>query len=289
MTPDPLRIALVQMSCEAEPRRNLDKALARIEEAAARGAKVVCLQELFRSRYFCQSEDARNFDLAEPIPGPTTEALSAAAAARKLVIVGSIFERRAEGVYHNTAVVLDADGRLAGHYRKMHIPDDPHYYEKFYFAPGDLDFTAHRTAHATVGALVCWDQWFPEAARLIALAGAQIVFYPTAIGWERSEVESVRHRQLQAWETVQRGHAIANGMFVAVANRVGAEDSLEFWGNSFVIDPFGEVIAHAGAGGEEILLADCDLGLIEETRRNWPFLRDRRIDAYGDLLRRFRS
>ena len=289
MTPDPLRIALVQMSCEAEPRRNLDKALARIEEAAARGAKVVCLQELFRSRYFCQSEDARNFDLAEPIPGPTTEALSAAAAARKLVIVGSIFERRAEGVYHNTAVVLDADGRLAGHYRKMHIPDDPHYYEKFYFAPGDLDFTAHRTAHATVGALVCWDQWFPEAARLVALAGAQIVFYPTAIGWERSEVESVRHRQLQAWETVQRGHAIANGMFVAVANRVGAEDSLEFWGNSFVIDPFGEVIAHAGAGGEEILLADCDLGLIEETRRNWPFLRDRRIDAYGDLLRRFRS
>ena len=289
MTPDPLRIALVQMSCEAEPRRNLDKALARIEEAAARGAKVVCLQELFRSRYFCQSEDARNFDLAEPIPGPTTEALSAAAAARKLVIVGSIFERRAEGVYHNTAVVLDADGRLAGHYRKMHIPDDPHYYEKFYFTPGDLDFTAHRTAHATVGALVCWDQWFPEAARLVALAGAQIVFYPTAIGWERSEVESIRHRQLQAWETVQRGHAIANGMFVAVANRVGAEDSLEFWGNSFVVDPFGEVIAHAGADGEEILIADCNLGLIEETRRNWPFLRDRRIDAYGDLLRRFRS
>jgi N-carbamoylputrescine amidase len=184
---------------------------------------------------------------------------------------------------------LDADGRLAGRYRKMHIPDDPHYYEKFYFTPGDLDFTAHRTAHATVGALVCWDQWFPEAARLVALAGAQIVFYPTAIGWERTEVESVRHRQLQAWETVQRGHAIANGMFVAVANRVGPEDSLEFWGNSFVVDPFGEVIAHAGAGGEEILIADCNLGLIEETRRNWPFLRDRRIDAYGDLLRRFRS
>jgi N-carbamoylputrescine amidase len=289
MNPDPLRIALVQMSCDAEPRRNLDKALARIEEAAARGAKVVCLQELFRSRYFCQSEEARNFDLAESIPGPTTEALSAAAAAHKVVIVGSIFERRAEGVYHNTAVVLDADGRLAGRYRKMHIPDDPHYYEKFYFTPGDLDFTAHRTAHATVGALVCWDQWFPEAARLVALAGAQIVFYPTAIGWERTEIESVRHRQLQAWETVQRGHAIANGMFVAVANRVGAEDSLEFWGNSFVVDPFGEVIAHAGAGGEEILIADCNLGLIEETRRNWPFLRDRRIDAYGDLLRRFRS
>ncbi|HVB80129.1 MAG TPA: carbon-nitrogen hydrolase [Candidatus Binataceae bacterium] len=289
MTPEPLRIALVQMSCEAEPRRNLDKALARIEEAAARGAKVVCLQELFCSRYFCQSEEARNFDLAEPIPGPTSEALSAAAAAREVVIVGSIFERRTEGIYHNTAVVLDADGRLAGRYRKMHIPDDPHYYEKFYFTPGDLDFTAHRTAHATVGALVCWDQWFPEAARLVALAGAQIVFYPTAIGWERGEIEAVRRRQLQAWETVQRGHAIANGMFVAVVNRVGVEDGLEFWGNSFVADPFGEVIARAGASAEEILIADCDLGLIEETRRNWPFLRDRRIDAYGDLLRRFRS
>ena len=284
-----LRIALVQMSCETEPRRNLDKALARIEEAAARGAKVICLQELFRSRYFCQSEEARNFDLAEPIPGPSSEALSAAAAAHKVVVVGSLFERRTEGIYHNTAVVLDADGRLAGRYRKMHIPDDPHYYEKFYFTPGDLDFTAHRTAHATVGALVCWDQWFPEAARLVALAGAQIVFYPTAIGWERGEVATVRRRQLQAWETVQRGHAIANGMFVAVVNRVGAEDSLEFWGNSFVADPFGEVIARAGASAEEILIADCDLALIEETRRNWPFLRDRRIDAYGDLLRRFRS
>ena len=277
------------MSCEAEPRRNLEKALTRIEEAAARGAKVICLQELFRSRYFCQSEEARNFDLAEPIPGPTTEALSAAAAARKVVIVGSIFERRAEGIYHNTAVVLDADGRLAGRYRKMHIPDDPHYYEKFYFTPGDLDFTAHRTAHATVGALVCWDQWFPEAARLVALAGAQIVFYPTAIGWERSEVEPVRRRQLQAWETVQRGHAIANGVFVVAVNRVGVEDSLQFWGNSFVVDPFGEVIARADASAEEILVTDCDLGLIEETRRNWPFLRDRRIDAYGDLLCRFRS
>jgi N-carbamoylputrescine amidase len=284
-----LRIALVQMSCETEPRRNLDKALARIEEAAARGAKVICLQELFRSRYFCQSEEARNFDLAEPIPGPSSEALSAAAAAHKVVVVGSLFERRTEGIYHNTAVVLDADGRLAGRYRKMHIPDDPHYYEKFYFTPGDLDFTAHRTAHATVGALVCWDQWFPEAARLVALAGAQIVFYPTSIGWERGEVETVRRRQLQAWETVQRGHAIANGMFVAVVNRVGTEDSLEFWGNSFVADPFGEVIARAGASAEEILIADCDLSLIEETRRNWPFLRDRRIDAYGDLLRRFRS
>ncbi len=237
MTSEPLRIALVQMSCEAEPQRNLDKALTRISEAAARGAKVICLQELFRSRYFCQSEEARSFDLAEPIPGPTTEALGAVAAARKVVVVGSIFERRTEGIYHNTAVVMDADGRLAGRYRKMHIPDDPHYYEKL----------------------------------------------------ERGEVEPVRRRQLQAWETVQRGHAIANGMFVAVVNRVGPEDSLEFWGNSFVVDPFGEVIARAGAGAEEILVADCNLALIEETRRNWPFLRDRRIDAYGDLLRRFRS
>jgi N-carbamoylputrescine amidase len=288
MSSEPLRIALVQMSCDAEPHRNLDKVLARIGEAATRGAKVVCLQELFRSHYFCQSEEARSFDLAEPIPGPSTQALGAAAAANKVVVVGSIFERRAEGIYHNTAVVMDADGNLAGRYRKMHIPDDPHYYEKFYFTPGDLDFTAHRTAHATVGALVCWDQWFPEAARLVALAGAQIVFYPTAIGWERGEVEPVRHRQLQAWQTVQRGHAIANGMFVAVVNRVGVEGSLEFWGNSFVVDPFGEVIARAGSA-EEILIADCDLALIEETRRNWPFLRDRRIDAYGDLLRRFRS
>ena len=288
MSSEPLRIALVQMSCDAEPHRNLDKVLARIGEAATRGAKVVCLQELFRSHYFCQSEEARSFDLAEPIPGPSTQALGAAAAANRVVVVGSIFERRAEGIYHNTAVVMDTDGNLAGRYRKMHIPDDPHYYEKFYFTPGDLDFTAHRTAHATLGALVCWDQWFPEAARLVALAGAQIVFYPTAIGWERGEVEPVRHRQLQAWQTVQRGHAIANGMFVAVVNRVGVEGSLEFWGNSFVVDPFGEVIARAGSA-EEILIADCDLALIEETRRNWPFLRDRRIDAYGDLLRRFRS
>jgi N-carbamoylputrescine amidase len=285
----PLRIALVQMSCAEDPRLNLDKAVAKIEEAATHGARVVCLQELFRSRYFCQAEEVRNFDLAEPIPGPTTQALGELAAAHRAVIVGSVFERRAEGVYHNTAVVLDADGRLVGRYRKMHIPDDPHYYEKFYFTPGDLDFSAHRTAYATVGALVCWDQWFPEAARLVALAGAQIVFYPTAIGWERGEVETVRRRQLQAWETVQRGHAIANGMFVAVVNRVGAEDRLEFWGNSFVADPFGEVIARASSNADEVLYADCDLSQIEETRRNWPFLRDRRIDAYGDLLRRFRS
>jgi N-carbamoylputrescine amidase len=286
---DPIRIALVQMSCEVEPRLNLDKAIARINEAAARGARIVCLQELFRSRYFCQSEEVRNFDLAESVPGPTTEALASVAAARGVVVVGSIFERRAEGVYHNTAVVLDSDGRLAGRYRKMHIPDDPHYYEKFYFTPGDLDFGAYRTAQATVGPLVCWDQWFPEAARLVALAGAQIIVYPTAIGWEHGEDEQTRRRMVQAWETVQRGHAIANGTFVAVINRVGTEENLDFWGGSFVADPFGEVIAKAGSTAEEILFADCDLGRIERTRRHWPFLRDRRIDAYGDLLRRFRS
>lgn len=285
----PLRIALVQMSCAPQPQLNLEKALARIEEAATHGARIVCLPELFRSRYFCQTEDVRNFDLAEPIPGKTTEALGAIAVSHRVAIVGSVFERRAEGVYHNTAVVLDADGRLSGRYRKMHIPDDPRYYEKFYFTPGDLDFSAHRTAYATISALVCWDQWFPEAARLVALSGAQIAFYPTAIGWERGEVATVRRRQLAAWQIVQRGHAIANGMFVAAVNRIGPEDSLEFWGSSFVADPFGEVIAYASADSEEILYADCDLARIEETRRNWPFLRDRRIDAYGDLLRRFRS
>ncbi len=286
---DLLKIALIQMSCAADPALNLEKVIARIEEAAAAGACVVCTQELFRSHYPCQSERAANFDLAEPIPGPSTEALSAVAARLGVVIVASLFERRAEGLYHNTAVTIDADGRIAGRYRKMHIPDDPHYYEKFYFTPGDLDFTANRTAHGAIGALVCWDQWFPEAARLVAMAGAQIVLYPTAIGWERTEIDSVRRRQHDAWETIQRGHAIANGMFVAVVNRVGVEDDLEFWGGSFVADPFGEVIARASSDKEEILFAECDLKLIEETRRNWPFLRDRRIDAYGDLTRRFRS
>jgi N-carbamoylputrescine amidase len=289
MTLSTLRVGLVQHACSEDREDNLDTTIVGIRDAARQGAQLVLLQELHATPYFCQREDTRYFDLAETIPGPSSERLAAVARECGVVIVASLFERRATGLYHNTAVVLDKDGRLAGRYRKMHIPDDPHYYEKFYFTPGDLDFTASRTAHGTVGTLVCWDQWFPEAARLVALAGAQIVFYPTAIGWEHSEVETVRRRQLQAWETVQRGHAIANGMFVAVTNRVGAEGSLEFWGNSFVVDPFGEVIARAGAGAEEILIADCNLGLIEETRRNWPFLRDRRIDAYGDLLRRFRS
>ncbi len=286
---DTVRIGLVQMSCGPEPHLNLEKALSRIEDAAARGAQVVCLQELFRTYYPCQSEDPANFELAEPIPSPTTEALAALGGARKVVIIASIFEHRADGIYHNTAVVLDADGRVAGRYRKMHVPDDPRYYEKFYFTPGDLGFSAHESACGKLGVLVCWDQWFPEAARLLALDGARIVFYPTAIGWHLDEVESERRRQLEAWITIQRAHAIANGLYVAAVNRVGCEDGLQFWGNSFVADPLGEVIARASETSEETLVVDCNLSEIAETRRNWPFLRDRRIDAYGDLIRRFRS
>ncbi len=288
-TCDKVVLGLVQMSCAPEPEKNLDKAIARIEEAASRGAQVICLQELFRSHYPCQVEDPKFFDLAEPIPGPSTEALGKIAAARRVAIVASLFERRAPGVYHNTAVVLDADGRIAGRYRKMHIPDDPRYYEKFYFTPGDLDFTTHRTAYGSMGVLVCWDQWFPEAARLTAMAGAQVLFYPTAIGWWHGETPDDRMKMVEAWKTIQRAHAIANGVYVAVVNRTGIEADLEFWGSSFVADPFGEVIASAGASREETLVVECDFGKIERTRRNWPFLRDRRIDAYGDLMRRFRS
>src|SRR5579863_105011 len=277
------------MACEADPARNLDKALARIEDAAARGARIICLQELYRAHYPCQSEDNAQFDLAEPIPGPTTQTLGKLAAARKVVIIAPIFERRAAGVYHNAAVVIDEDGRVAGHYRKMHIPDDPGYYEKFYFTPGDLDFIAHPTSYANLGVLICWDQWFPEAARLTALAGAQILFYPTAIGWTADMSAQTRKRMYQGWETIQRSHAIANGVFVAAVNRVGVEGAIEFWGGSFVCDPFGEVIARASHDREETIVVECDLDRIEQTRRNWPFLRDRRIDAYQDLTRRFRS
>jgi N-carbamoylputrescine amidase len=267
----------------------MEKAAARIEDAAARGAQVVCLQELYRSQYLCQSEDNDNFDLAEPIPGPTTEILGRLAVARKITIIAPIFERRAAGVYHNSALVIDERGAVAGHYRKMHIPDDPGYYEKFYFTPGDLDFIAHRTSHADVGVLICWDQWFPEAARLTSLAGAQALFYPTAIGWAADMSERTRKRLYDAWQTIQRSHAIANGVFVAAVNRVGTEGAIQFWGGSFVSDPFGEIIAQASHDQEETLIAECDLNRIEETRRNWPFLRDRRIDAYHDLTRRFRS
>jgi N-carbamoylputrescine amidase len=284
-----ITVGLIQMACIDAPSANLEKAEARIAEAASRGANIVCLQELFRSRYFCQTEENAMFDLAEPIPGPTSERLGRLAAASKIVIIAPIFERRAAGVYHNSAVMIDENGRIAGHYRKMHIPDDPGYYEKFYFTPGDLDFSAHRTKHGTLGMLICWDQWFPEAARLTAMSGAQILFYPTAIGWTADMDATMRKRLQSGWETVQRGHAIANGVFVVAVNRVGTEGAVEFWGNSFIADPFGEVIARASSTSEETLIVECDLRLIEETRRNWPFLRDRRIDAYHDLTRRFRN
>jgi N-carbamoylputrescine amidase len=284
-----LQIALIQMACEREPSANLEKAASRIEQAARDGAQIVCLQELYRSLYPCRSEDDSQFDLAEPIPGPTTQHLAKLAAAHKIEIIAPIFERRAPGVYHNSALVLGSSGSVLGHYRKMHIPDDPGYYEKFYFTPGDLDFTSHRAGSADIGVLICWDQWFPEAARLTAMAGAQVLFYPTAIGWTAEMSAHTRKQMHEGWETIQRSHAIANGVFVAAVNRVGIEGEIEFWGGSFVCDPFGEVIARASHDKEEILMADCDLARIEQTRRNWPFLRDRRIDAYGDLSRRFRG
>lgn len=283
-----IKLGLIQMACSERPQSNLEKALKRIDEAARRGAQVICLQELFRSLYFCQTEEDRHFKLAEPIPGPTSEALGRAAAKNRTVVIGSIFEKRAPGIFHNTAVVFDVDGSLRGKYRKMHIPDDPLYYEKFYFTPGDLGFQSFSTRHAEVGALVCWDQWFPEAARLTALAGAQALFYPTAIGWLPGLSLAERESMCRAWETVQRGHAIANGVFVVVVNRVGRESELEFWGASFVSDPFGEIIAQAGHDQEETLVVSCDLGQIDQVRQNWPFFRDRRVDAYQDLLKRFR-
>ena len=279
-------LGLIQMRAGEKTEDNLAKAMERIAAAAKKGAQIVCLQELFRSRYFCQSENQRNFRLAESIPGPTTEALSALAEARQIVIVASVFERRSAGVYHNTAVILDADGSIAGIYRKMHIPDDPLYYEKFYFTPGDLGFPSFQTRYAKVSALVCWDQWFPEGARSAALSGAQILIYPTAIGWIPNEPKLIAGQQRDAWELIQRSHAVANGVYVASVNRVGREGRIKFWGNSFVAGPFGEIVAHADGEREEILLANCDLGRTEEIRQSWPFLRDRRIDAYGPLLSR---
>jgi N-carbamoylputrescine amidase len=282
-----VKVALIQMSCGPQPEANMKKAITRIGEAAKKGAQIVCLQELFRSQYFCQTEDIKLFELAESIPGPSTEALSKIARQKKIALVASLFERRAAGVYHNTAVIFDSDGQVAGKYRKMHIPDDPLYYEKFYFTPGDLGFQTHQTKYGRIGALVCWDQWFPEAARLTALSGAQFLFYPTAIGWLPNEKKEMNEAQHSAWETIQRAHAIANGVYVIAVNRVGREGQLNFWGQSFVADPFGRVIARASADKEEVLLVDCDLSRIEETRQNWPFLRDRRIDAYNALSYRF--
>jgi len=280
-------LALVQMSASEAPEANLAKAVQRIELAARQGAQIVCLQELFRSRYFCQSEDARRFKLAESIPGPSTETLGTLARKRRIVVVASMFEKRSAGIYHNTAVIIDADGSIVGRYRKMHIPDDPLYYEKFYFAPGDLGFPSFQTRYAKISALVCWDQWFPEGARLAALSGAQILFYPTAIGWIAKEPRTVALNQRNAWELIQRSHAIANGVYVASVNRVGREGKIKFWGRSFVAGPFGEIVALADGDREEVLFAKCDLGKIAETRQSWPFLRDRRIDAYGSLQSRF--
>ena len=280
------------MACGSDPRENLRRAVKGVREAARKGAAAVCLPELFRSRYFCQSEDARAFDLAEPIPGPTLKELCKVAQNAKVVLIAPLFERRAPGVYHNSAAVIDADGKLAGLYRKMHIPDDPGYYEKFYFTPGDLGFHAFSTRVGPVAPLICWDQWYPEAARLVALEGAGVIFYPTAIGWHPHEKTKFGASQRDAWKTVQRGHAIANGVYVAAANRIGYEENaggggIEFWGSSFIADPQGVILAEASADREEILLAEIDLNHLEDVRRNWPFLRDRRIDAYKDIERRY--
>jgi N-carbamoylputrescine amidase len=285
--PKRVTVGLVQMTAGDDPGANLAKAMGRIEGAAKKGAQIACLQELFRSRYFCQSENHRNFKLAETIPGQTTDALGEVARRNEIVVVASLFEKRSAGVYHNTAVVIDADGSIAGKYRKMHIPDDPLYYEKFYFTPGDLGFPSFDTRYGRVAALVCWDQWFPEGARLVALSGAEMVFYPTAIGWIPNEARAVAQNQRAAWQLIQRSHAVANGIFVAAVNRVGREGKIQFWGQSFVAGPLGEIVAQASGEREQVLLAKCDLGKIEETRQNWPFLRDRRIDAYAAIQSRF--
>jgi N-carbamoylputrescine amidase len=285
-------LALLQHACGSEPAANLKKTLALAEQAARRGAQIICTPELFRSRYFCQSEDYANFSLAESIPGPSTAAFQKIAKKHRVVIVASLFEKRASGLYHNTAVIIDADGALLGIYRKMHIPDDPLYYEKFYFTPGDTGFRAWPTKYGKIGVLICWDQWYPEAARLTALQGAEIIFYPTAIGWHPREKAKLGAKQHGAWETVQRAHAVANGCYVAVCNRVGLEkpaggDGIEFWGQSFVAGTSGEIRAKADARGAEILFASVNLAEVDATRTHWPFLRDRRIDAYGDITKRF--
>ena len=284
-------IGLMQRKCSPDPKENLDGTIAAIRDAARRGARIICTQELFLTQYFCREENHDSFDLAEAIPGPTTDVRGKLAAELGVVIVASLFERRAAGLYHNTAAVLDADGALAGIYRKMHIPDDPLYYEKFYFTPGDLGVPSFDTRHGRIVTQICWDQWYPEGARLASLRGANILFYPTAIGWHPSEKAQHGAAQLDAWRTIQRSHAIANGIFVAAVNRVGfegpPESGIEFWGSSFVADPFGQVIAQASADKEETLIVECDPRRMEEVRRNWPFLRDRRTDAYAPLLERW--
>jgi N-carbamoylputrescine amidase len=288
---DKFTVGLIQMRCSEDRKANLDLAVTRIREAAKRGAQIISMQELFLSPYFCRVEDADLFDLAEAIPGPTTEVMSKIARELKVALVVSIFERRAAGIYHNSAAVLDADGAMLGIYRKMHIPDDPSYYEKFYFTPGDLGFPTFQTKYGRIAVQICWDQWYPEGARLASLHGANVIFYPTSIGWHPKEKAEFGAAQLDAWRTIQRSHAIANGVYVAVANRVGlegpADSGLEFWGNSFVAAPFGEVLTEAATNKEEILIMECDPRRVEDTRRGWPFLRDRRIDAYPPLLERW--
>jgi len=287
---DSVRVGLIQLTAEDTPAANVRKTLPRIEEAAAKGAKIIGLQEMFTTKYFCINQDPKNFDLAEPIEtGPSVTELAKAAKRLGVVIVAPLFEARGSEVYHNTAAVIDADGSVLGKYRKMHIPQDPGFEEKFYFTPGDLGFRTWKTAHGDIGVLICWDQWYPEAARLTALGGAQILFYPTAIGWLPEEKAALGHAQHNAWETVQRGHGVANGCYVAATNRVGTEGRTQFWGQSFVSDPYGEIVARASVEQEEVLLADCDLVKQREFRRIWPFFRDRRIDAYGDLTRRLRD
>ncbi len=291
MKPALVRLGLLQQACSADPRANLKKTLALAERAARQGAQIICTQELFRSQYFCQSEDHANFALAESIPGPTTGAFQKLAKKHGVVVIASVFEKRAAGLYHNTAAIIDADGALLGIYRKMHIPDDPLFYEKFYFAPGDLGFRAWQMRHAKIGVLICWDQWYPEGARLTALQGAQILFYPTAIGWHPKEKKKDGAEQHDAWETIQRVHAVANGCYVAVANRIGLErpaggDGLEFWGQSFVAGTIGQILAKASVEREEVLVVPVDLGKLDVTRTHWPFLRDRRIDAYGGITQR---
>jgi N-carbamoylputrescine amidase len=285
------KIGLVQTKCSTDTEANLQRAIAGIREAAGKGAEIVCLQELFRSQYFCREENAELFNLAETIPGPSTEALGSVAKSVGVTIVASLFEKRAHGLYHNTAAIIDADGSLLGIYRKMHIPDDPLFYEKFYFTPGDLGFLNFETRFSRIGVLVCWDQWYPEGARLTALQGANVLFYPTAIGWHPSEKAQYGEAQLDAWRTVQRAHAISNGVYVAAVNRTGyegtPESGLEFWGNSFVSDPFGRVIAQAPTSEEHVLVTECDPKQMDEVRRNWPFFRDRRIDAYAPITKRW--
>jgi N-carbamoylputrescine amidase len=289
----PIKVGLIQTACSADPKANLSKTLAATERAAKQGAKIICTQELFRSQYFCQSEDHEHFKLAESIPGPSTEAFQKIAKKHRAVIIASLFEKRAAGVYHNTAAIIDADGSLLGVYRKMHIPDDPLFYEKFYFTPGDLGFRAWQTKYAKIGVLVCWDQWYPEGARLTALQGAEILFYPTAIGWHPGEKAKYGALQHNAWETIQRSHAIANGCYVCVPNRIGHEiikgvggDGIEFWGQSFVAGTSGQILAKASADKEETLIVPLDLENVDTTRTHWPFLRDRRIDAYGGITKR---